>query len=257
MTANRIIYTKYDEFIVPAVLLLVLEIVTRLGWVPVSLLAPPTQIAAVLWELLWSGELLNNILVSLIRVVVGFTLGSVLGLVIGFALALSEKARRIILPTFNGFRQISLFAWVPLLMLWFGLGELLKYIFIMLGAFPSMTLNTWNGISTVPKSFLELAKVYEYSRAQTIFKIILPAALPAIFTGLRLSLGIAWMMVVGAELLASEAGIGYMMTWGRQCFQMDVVLVGVIVIGVIGVLLNKGVIRLEKSVLRWEKPNEI
>jgi sulfonate transport system permease protein len=189
--------------------------------------------------------------VSLIRVAIGFTAGALLGLGTGLAMGLSEKARRIIMPTFNGFRQISLFAWVPLLMLWFGIGEPMKYTFIALGAFPSMALNTMSGITTVPKSFLELARVYEYSQRETIRKVVIPAAFPAIFTGLRLSLGIAWMMVVGAELLASEIGIGFMMTWGRQLFQMDIVMVGVIVIGIIGVLLNTGVSYLEKHVLRW------
>jgi sulfonate transport system permease protein len=214
---------------------------------------PPSQLVGLLGELLLSGELLLNIRVSLVRVAVGFSLGSLLGLLTGLAMGLSAKARRVIMPTFNAFRQISLFAWVPLLMLWFGIGEGMKYVFIALGAFPSMTLNTMSGIATVPRAFLELARVYEYSRYDTIRRVIIPAAFPSIFTGLRLSLGIAWMMVVGAELLASDVGVGFMMTWGRQLFQMDVVMVGVVVIGVIGVLLNAGVSALERRFLRYKR----
>ncbi|MDR2429147.1 MAG: ABC transporter permease [Candidatus Margulisbacteria bacterium] len=244
---------KYDGFIAPIALALVWELITRLGWAPRSLLVPPSQLLGLLWELLLSGELLLNIRVSLTRVAIGFTLGSLLGLLTGLAMGLSAKARRVIMPTFNAFRQISLFAWVPLLMLWFGIGEAMKYVFIALGAFPSMALNTMSGIATVPGAFLELARVYGYSRLDTIRRVIIPAAFPSIFTGLRLSLGIAWMMVVGAELLASDVGVGFMMTWGRQLFQMDVVMVGVIVIGVIGVLLNAGVSSLERRLLRYKK----
>ncbi|MDR1997677.1 MAG: ABC transporter permease [Candidatus Margulisbacteria bacterium] len=255
MTVRRA--EKYEGFIVPAALLAVWELITRLGWVPHSLLVPPSQLALLIWELLISGELLENIRVSLIRVAIGFTAGSLLGLLTGLAMGLSAKAKRIIMPTFNAFRQISLFAWVPLLMLWFGIGEPMKYVFIALGSFPSMALNTMSGISTVPQAFLELARVYEYSRRATIFRVVIPAAFPAIFTGLRLSLGIAWMMVVGAELLASDVGVGFMMTWGRQLFQMDVVMVGVIIIGVIGVLLNLGVSILEKHILRWRMAGRV
>ena len=251
MTARSI--EKYNGLIVPAILLAVWEIATRAGWISATLLVPPTQLLGLMFDLLKTGELLANIQASIIRVFIGFSIGSLIGLFLGLAMGLSRKLERVFAPSFNAFRQISLFAWIPLLILWFGLGESTKYIFIALGAFPAVAINTMGGVANVPKSYLELAKVYEYSRLETIKKIIIPAAFPSIFTGLRLSLGIAWMMVVGAELLAAENGLGYMMTWGRQYFQMDIVMVGVIVIGVIGILLNTGLSRLENHVLRWRR----
>ncbi|HEX9080544.1 MAG TPA: ABC transporter permease, partial [Desulfuromonadaceae bacterium] len=154
-------------------------------------------------------------------------------------------------PLFHGLRQIPVLAWIPLLMLWIGIGEEFKIGFIAITAFYPMALNTSEGVRGVSGAYLELGQVLELSRLQQFGTIILPAALPAIFTGLRLSLGISWMALVGAELVAASEGIGFMMYTGRQQFQLDTVMVCIMAIGAAGYAMSLALERIEGHFLRW------
>lgn len=204
-----------------------------------SLLVSPASVWQQLIELCQTGQLQRAILASVSRELSGFFIGSALGLLLGITLGLSTRFRQLLGPSFNTFKQISLFAWIPLISVWFGLGDTAKVVFLSLAALVPVTVYTADGIQAVPLRLLEVARVYHYSTAQTIAYVILPAALPAIFTGIYLALIYSWLATIGAEyLLVSGPGLGTILIEGSELFRMDLVLIGMTAIGLIGALLN-------------------
>ena len=142
-------------------------------------------------------------------------------------------------PSFNTFKQISLFAWIPLISVWFGLGDTAKVVFLSLAALVPVVVNTCDGVRNAPPKLLEVARVYGYSRWQTFAQVVLPVAAPAIFTGVYLALIYSWLATIGAEyLLVAGVGIGNLLIEGSEHFQMDLVIFGMFVVGVIGWLMN-------------------
>ena len=199
-----------------------------------------------------SGELWLALGASLARDLAGFFLGSSVGLLVGTAMGLSRLCEKMVGPTFNTFKQISLFAWIPLISLWFGLGDAAKVAFLSLSAFFPVVLNTMEGIRSVPREPIEVARVFAFSRWQILTRVIYPAALPSIFTGVHMALIYAWLATLGAEyLLTSGAGIGNLLTDGREHFWVDMVILGVIVVGLVGFSLNWIAARIETRLLRW------
>lgn len=237
--------------IVPALLALAWEVVTRHELYSSLLLVPPELVTQTFGELFASGELKNHLLVSVARVFSGFLLGSAAGILLGAALGLSKTVEEFIGPTFHAVRQVPLYAWFPLLVLWFGIGELAKVLFIAIAPFYIMALHTQEGIRGVPREYLEVGRLFEYGRQAQLRKFILPSALPPIVTGLRISLGFSWMAVIGAEILAASAGIGYLMNWGRQIFQIDIVFVGIITVSIIGFVMDYAAGLIEAHFMRW------
>jgi sulfonate transport system permease protein len=154
-------------------------------------------------------------------------------------------------PSFNTFKQISLFAWIPLISVWFGLGDVAKVVFLSLAALVPVVVNTCDGLRSVSPALLEVARVYGFTRWQTIIGVMLPAALPSIFTGIYLALVYSWLATIGAEyLLVSGSGIGNTLIDGSEHFMMDLVLFGMIVIGLVGWALNLLARRLEQRMQR-------
>jgi sulfonate transport system permease protein len=199
-------------------------------------------------------HLLHDITASLTRTLLGFVIGSSLGLVVGLAFGLSRTVERLIGPTFDALKQIALFAWIPLIAVWFGVGETAKVAFIALAAFTPMVVNAWEGARSVDKQYAEVARVFTFSRAQFIRRVALPSATPSIFTGLHLSLIYAWLATVGAEyFMTLGPGIGSLMMDERERYHMDLVLMCVVILGLIGLVLNRGVARLEGRLLRWRQ----
>lgn len=244
---------KSLSFVVPLILLILWEIATRLELFPIQLLVSPKQVIFSFMDLLKQGDLIVHLKISLLRVIGGFLLGILTGFILGIAMGLSKRVEEYAGPLFNSIRQIPLLGWMPLLMLWLGVGESFKITFIAMGAFYPMALNTFEGIKNVPREYVEVARVFEYDKLRLLQKVILPAALPSIFTGIRLSLSMSWMSVVGAELVAASEGIGYLMTWSRQLFQFDIVMIGVIIIGVVGLIMDQVMGWFEVYFLRWRK----
>lgn len=198
------------------------------------------------------GLLLTPLLASLTRDLLGFALGTFAGLIVGGAMGVSSLTDRLLGPSFHAAKQVALFAWVPLLSVWCGTGELAKVVFISLAAFYPVVLNTYEGVRSVSRDYREVARVYRFTRLQTLRKVIVPGALPSIFAGLHLALIYAWLGTLGAEyLLAPAAGIGNLMIEGRESFAMDKVLLGVILAGAVGASLNAVASKLEHIALRW------
>jgi sulfonate transport system permease protein len=166
---------------------------------------------------------------------------------------MSETAKRILQPTLTTIRQIPIMAWIPLLILWCGIGEGSKIVVIVIASFFPVMVNTQAGISGTPLEYVEVARLYKLSRVKTFFRVYLPHALPHIQTGLKLGLGVSWMAVVAAELIASTSGIGYSMSYARTLMQSDVVIICMLVIGIIGILMDKIVSLIFSALTPWEK----
>ena len=237
--------------VVPLVILAVWEILGRNGVIRPTILPQPSDNFLTARELVESGELFRHLAISLWRVTKGFALGAGFGLAAGFLIGLSQRTERA-LSLVNGLlRPIPIIAWVPVLILWMGIDEGSKVTVIAIGSFWPVLLNVVHGIRNTDKRFLEVATILEKSRYILLVKVILPSALPSIFTGLRIGIGIAWMSVVGAELIAASAGVGYMIMYARELSQADVMLVGVVSIGVTGLIIDVTIRRLEKRLLKW------
>ncbi|HEY9066714.1 MAG TPA: ABC transporter permease [Burkholderiaceae bacterium] len=225
---------------------------TRYGWSTSPLLVPPEKVWSTAVEQIASGKLFAALAASLWRDLAGFAIGSTAGLLFGALLGASRLAEKLLGPSFHTLKQISLFAWIPLLSVWFGLGDAAKVAFLSLAAFFPVVINTFEGIRGVPADLLEVARVLRFSRVQTWRRVILPAAAPSLFAGIHLGLIYAWLATLGGEyLLVSGQGVGNTMIDGREHFWMDLVLFGVIVVGAVGYALNWLASRLEARALAW------
>ena len=238
-------------WVVPVAVLVLWQTGSWLGAFPETLLPSPRVILKALWEITSSGELLKNLLITFRRVLIGLSLGVAIGFVLGVLTGTFKIFDAIFSPLIIMFRQIPMFAWIPMIILAFGIEEQSKIVFITIGTFYPMVINTYDGMKNVAKKFLEVGRVFQYSRWQMFQKIVLPSAFPSVLAGFRFSVSMSWMLVVGAELLGSSSGIGFMMAWARQLFNMDLVLANVVVVGVIGIFINWGINRLERKILAW------
>jgi sulfonate transport system permease protein len=224
--------------------------VSALHLVKSGLLVSPADVLHTAWEQIASGALLRALSASLAREASGFVIGTVAGLLLGGALGLSRVAARIVGPSFDTFKQISLFAWIPLISVWFGLGDVAKVVFLSLAALLPVAAHTCDGIHAVPQKYVEVARALRYSKLQLIRYVILPAALPSIFTGIYLALIYSWLATLGAEyLLVAGSGIGNTLIDGSEQFRMDLVLFGIVVVGATGWALNALARRVEHAVL--------
>jgi sulfonate transport system permease protein len=238
-------------WVVPVATLALWSVASRHEWVAPQILPAPGTVWQTLVEQARSGDLFVNFGISLGRVLVGFTLGCVIGVALGVAMGLSRRVEDYISPTFNAISQVPVLGWLPLAMMVLGIGESLKFVIIAHASLVPVAINTLKGIRSVPRSYIEVAKAFQFSRRQLLRKVVFPATVPSIFVGLRYGLTQAWLSLVTVELLASSEGLGFMIVWGRQLFQLDLVLAAIIVVGVVGLLLDRGLAKIEQRLLRW------
>lgn len=224
------------------------------GWLSEQVLPPPAYVYDTLSELFASGDLWINAAASLQRVVVGFALGGAVGVALGLAMGLSKTVEDYLLPTFNAIVQIPVLGWLPFALLLFGIGEPLKYVLIAKAALVPITLCTLQAFKQAPQGLLEAGRAYGFSRWQSVIFIVLPAAIPTLFTGLRLGFTKAWLSLVVVELVASSEGLGYLIVYGRQLFQLDLVMAAVVVVGAIGLVIDRGFDYAERRLNRGRAP---
>jgi len=224
------------------------ELLSRTGVIQHTLLPPPSGVLEAFWKLLVKGRLLVHATASLQRVLEGFAVAALLGLGVGIAMGISRTASRLADLVIQVLRPIPPIAWIPLAILWFGIGESSKVFIIFLGAVFPIVVNTLEGIRQTDSRFVELARVLEVPRSKFVRKVVLPGALPAIITGLRVGLGNAWVCVVAAELIAADRGVGFIIVDGRELSRPDVVIAGMVTIGIIGKLMDVALKHLET---RW------
>jgi len=237
----------------PLSVLLLWQLGAQFEWIPAQILPAPLVVAQTFADLWATGELQDHLLISLGRVLYGFSLGTGLGLLLGVSMGLSPLVKDYLYPTFRLFAQVPSLGWLPLLMMVVGIDEALKIILISKAAFVPVTMNTYNGLRNVPTSLIEVSKVFRFTRWQLLRKVVFPAAFPTLWNGIRYGLTHAWLALVAVELLASSEGLGYLIVYGRQLFQLDVVLTAVVVVGAVGFTLDKVLAVIESRLLRWRR----
>lgn len=236
---------------VPLALLALWWAGSAVGWLSPQTLPRPAQVFQTLGHLLHTGEAWAHLSISLQRVALGFALGAGVGLVLGLGMGLSSILRELLYPPFRLLACVPLLGWLPLCILWLGIDELLKVVLIAKAAVVPVTLNTYQGLRAVPGRYLELARVYRFTWLQVLARVMVPAALPAIWSGLRYGLSHCWLVLVLVELLASSEGLGYLMSNGQQLMQMDVLLVAVLMVGTVGYAIDRALETCERYWLRW------
>jgi sulfonate transport system permease protein len=238
-------------FILPAVLLVAWHLASISGAIKPYLLPPPTAVATTLWELLLNGTLAKHTGASVARWAIGFALGGGLGLLLGSWVGLSRGAERLLDTSVQMLRTVPFLAMAPLLIIWLGLDEAPKITLVGLAAFFPLYINTFAGIRNVDRKLIEVGRVYGLGRAEMLRRVIIPAALPAVFTGVRYGLGVAWLALVVAELMGATRGLGFMLVEGREFVRIDVIVGGIILFSVVGKLVDLFVRLLEARFLRW------
>ncbi|MDH1071690.1 ABC transporter permease [Pseudomonas nitroreducens] len=242
---------RLSWFVSPLLLLLAWFMAARAGWFPPQLLVPPAEVWASFKVLLASGELREHVVNSLSRLAIGFSIGALGGLVFGTAMALSKTVEAYCAPLFHTLRQVPSIALIPMFILFFGVEETFKILIVTKAAFFPVALAASEGVKGIPRGYFEVASVYRLPLWSLLRDVAFPAAAPPIVTGLRISLSRAWMVLVAAELLAADSGLGQMIELSRQMLRIDIVMVGVIVTGAIGFMLDFAFRLLERHLLRW------
>nr|MDH3076444.1 ABC transporter permease [Bacillus velezensis] len=249
-------YQWMKGVVLPVAVIAVWQFIASLGIVSATVLPSPVVILQTFQELLLSGELWGHLEISLYRAVAGFLLGAGLGLVFGPLVGFSKRTEAYLDPSLQMLRTVPHLAVTPLFILWFGFDETSKILLIALGAFFPVYINTFLGIRSVDAKLFDVARVLEFSWYQQMTKLILPASLPNILLGIRLSLGIAWLGLVVAELMGSSEGVGYMIMDARQFSQTNKVFVGIIIFAAVGKLTDALVRMLERKLLKWRNSYE-
>ena len=228
------------------------EAIPRLvPWINQVLFPPPSQVVETLWPMIVSGEIPHNIAVSIGRAAAGFTIAAVLGIVIGFATARVRVLQHLTEPLLHGFRAVPVIALVPLSVLWFGIGEGAKIALVTVGAFFPIWIATFIGVRDVHIIYLRSAACLGAGRFATMLWVILPAALPFILTGLRQSIAISLIVLVAAELSGATAGVAYMMSMGHQLFRVDIMFIGLVLLGSLGFLFDRLFVLLMQRLFPW------
>jgi sulfonate transport system permease protein len=242
---------NWRGLVLPLALLVLLEALVRLDWIPAHQLPAPSQIGQTLWWLAAGGELWSHIGVSLARVAAGFVIGAALAVLIGAWVGLSRRAESYLEPSFQALRAIPSLAWVPLLLLWLGIDETPKVVLIALGAFFPVYLALLAGIRNVDRKLVEVGRLHRLSGVELTRRILLPAALPSLFTGLRGALSLSWMFLVAAELIAATRGLGYLLSDGRETSRPDLVIAAILLLALLGKLSDGLLKAFETRALHW------
>lgn len=198
----------------------------------------PWQVILSMWELTIDGTLLKHSVASLYRVTVGFYIAMILGIPLGMVIGRWKIAQYLFNPLIQFLRPISPLAWIPLSMLWFGIGDKPAIFLIFLSSFFPLVVSTAVAVSSINPIFFYVAANFNFNHWETITKIIIPAMIPPVVVALRITIGIAWLVVVAAEMIAVKSGLGYLILDSRNALRMDYVMDGMIVIGFIGLLLD-------------------
>lgn len=235
----------------PVLLLIIWEGADLAGAIKPYTMPSPGLIIETAIALAKSGELAANIWVSIILVLEGFFLALVTAFLLGICIALFPKVEAFTDLVLQIVRPIPPIAWIPLAILWFGIGSSSKIFIIFLGAFFPILINTVDGISGIDRRFFELSDVYEVPKVNMILKIVIPGALPSILTGIRLGLGNAWVCVVAAEMIGATSGVGYMLSNGRSLSRPDIVILGMLIVGIVGKFMDDFLKWLRMKMLHW------
>lgn len=243
--------THLVPWLVPLALVTVWQLSSALGWLSTRVLPAPLDVVTAAWTLATSGELWIHVKVSAGRALTGLAIGGGLGLVLGLLTGSFRTAETLLDSTIQMVRNIPALALIPLVILWFGIDESAKLFLISVSVFFPIYLNTFHGIRNVDPGLIEMGRTYGLSRWQLYRQIVLPGALSSILVGLRFSLGLMWVILIVAETISAQAGIGYLTMNAREFLQTDIVLVGILLYALLGKLADVFAKALERYWLRW------
>ena len=238
-------------WLLPVVLVVAWHIAASLGWMSTRVLPAPLDVLAAAWTLAASGELATHVSVSAARALTGLAIGGGLGLLLGLLTGSVVFFETLLDSTIQMVRNIPALAMIPMVILWFGIDEGAKLFLIAVAVFFPIYLNTFHGIRNVDPGLIEMGRTYGLSRWQLYAQIILPGAVSSILVGLRFSLGLMWVILIVAETLSAQAGIGYLTMNAREFLQTDIVLVGILLYALLGKLADMFAKALERYWLRW------
>ena len=250
-TGLQQVFKRLLPWIVPLVLLLTWHLASTYGWLSNRVLPAPFEVAQAAWTLAASGELWTHVKVSASRALLGLAVGGGLGLAFGLLTGSVRICESLLDSTFQMIRNIPALAMIPLVILWFGIDETAKLFLIAVAVFFPIYLNTFHGIRNVDPGLIEMGRTYGLSRWGLYTQIILPGALSSILVGLRFSLGLMWVILIVAETISAQSGIGYLTMNAREFLQTDIVLVGILLYAALGKLSDMLARAMEHYWLRW------
>lgn len=234
------------------ILIVIWQVASNMGFLNPLTLPSPATILETFVTLIRKGTLQQNLLISSKRVLTGYAISAVSAVILGILIGLSAHFKRMTDLIIQTLKPIPPISWIPLVILWFGIGEESKVFLIFIGGFFTILVNVVDGIRRIDVKLIELSNAMVIPKLKYVFQVVIPYAAPNIFTGLRVGLGQSWMCVVAAELVASSTGLGYMIMYARQFGQTDVVIVGMLMIGIIGKIMESLLMLIEKKVIRWK-----
>jgi sulfonate transport system permease protein len=236
-------------WVLPALALLAFEVLVRSGVLAAHLFPAPSEIVRTLFDL--GSGLASHIGVSIARVAGGFAIGASLAVVAAVVVGLDRRAEALLDPTLQALKSVPSLSWVPIFILWLGIFETSKVALIAVGVFFPVYLNLMSGVQGVDRKLVEVGRIYGLSQFALIRRVLLPATLPSLYTGLRVGLSLAWMFLVAAELIAATRGLGYLLTDGRETSRPDIVLAAILLLAVLGKLSDSVLKSLERRALAW------
>ena len=232
--------------------LVVWAILARMHLFPESAFPAPLSVWTAFLDDAKSGSLLRDIIASLFRVAVGFLLSCAIGIPLGLLMGLKLNARLALLPAVNFFRNLSPIVWIPFAVLWFGVGDISPIFLIFIAAVFPLMLSVTAAVANIPEIFFRVARDYGLSGITLLTQVTLPAIMPQTITALRVTAGLSWLVAVAAEMIAGRDGLGYMVWDARNGLRTDRLMVAMIVIGLIGVVLDRLLVQLTRiKSVRW------
>ena len=250
------IASRLRGLLIPCVLALAWEMTARAGVFPEFVLPAPSTVASEFLRMAKAGELWNHLGASVARVAVGFALGATVGGALGFGVGLNPRGEAFVDPSVQALRSVPSLAWVPLLLLWMGIGEAPKITLIAIGSFFPVYLSAIAGVRATDRKLIELARIHGLRRLAIATSVILPSSLPSLLTGLRTGLAVAWLYVVAAELMAAHSGLGFLLTDGRELSRADLIFVAIALLALCGKISDGILVRIERHLLRWREAGQ-
>ena len=248
---DRIVEAQAFTWLLPAVALAVWQVAGMAGALPETVLPRPAAVLGAAWTLTVSGELPQHVWVSFWRATAGFVVGGSIGFALGLSNGLSRLSDRLTDTSVQMLRNIPHLAMIPLLIVWFGIGEGPKLFLVALGVFFPVYINTLHGIRSVDPQLIEMGRAYGMTPGDLFRRVILPGALPSVFVGVRFGLGIMWLTLIVAETIAAQAGIGYMAMQARELLQTDIIVLAILIYALLGKLADASARLLERACLGW------
>jgi sulfonate transport system permease protein len=244
-------FSAFLPYLLPVAVVAVWQILSSMGVISTRIMPSPVDVVKAFWATTLSGDLPHDIAVSAARAVAGLIVGGTIGFLLGIMNGVSKLSEQLTDTTLQMLRTIPHLAMIPLVILWFGIGEESKLFLTSLGVLFPVYLNTYHGVRNVDRDLIEMGRVYGM-RGFTLFRnVIFPGALPSIFVGLRYALGIMWLTLIVSETIAASSGIGHMANEAREFMMTDIVVLALVIYALLGKLADIAVRFLERTVLSW------